>query len=65
MKCQVENCNEEGNWQRIETLDKPDINYSFQIKTNLCALHSTHLQFFDERGTYLSDKIIHNVPLMA
>ena len=56
--CQVDGCKEQGLNQRIETLDKPDIKYSFQIKTNLCALHTTHLQYFDETGTYLSSKII-------
>lgn len=51
-------------WLRIETLEKSSINYSFQIKTNLCALHSTYLQHHDGVGTYLSDETIHNVPLM-
>ena len=57
-QCQVEGCKEQGSFQRIETLEKPNIKYSFQIKTNLCSLHSTHLENYDEYGTYLSDKII-------
>jgi|APSaa5957512535_1039671.scaffolds.fasta_scaffold258416_2 hypothetical protein len=59
MKCQVEGCKDPGHWQRIETLEKPSIGYSFSIKTNLCALHSTHLNFSFEKGTKFSDEIIH------
>ncbi len=64
-QCQVDGCDEVTNWMRIETLEKPKIDYSFQIKTYLCALHITHLANSDEVGTHHSDEMVLAVPLTA
>lgn len=43
MKCQVTNCNNTSHWSRTETM-KNNKGYSFEIITNLCALHCTHVE---------------------
>lgn len=63
MNCQVDGCKEDAHWIRIEKLEKPDIAYSFSLKTRLCALHSTHLENLDEPHTYHSDKYVQDILL--
>ncbi len=64
-KCLVDGCGEIIAYEKITKLEKPSIDYSFDVKVCLCSLHGSQLMHgIDEEETNITEKIKY-VPLLA